>query len=101
MPPPRRKASATARNRGDAVTPTPISRRGFLVVGLSAVVLAGCTARPGPRATPNTAPSTPSPSPTPSPTPSRPPAPTSVAELLAQPRFAVAHRGSGDNWPEH
>ena len=85
------------------MTPTPISRRGFLVVGLSAVVLAGCTARPGPRATPNTAPSSPSPSPspTPSPTASRPPAPTSVAELLAQPRFAVAHRGSGDNWPEH
>ena len=29
------------------------------------------------------------------------PLPKSVEELLASPRFVVAHRGSGDNWPEH
>jgi glycerophosphoryl diester phosphodiesterase len=83
------------------VTPTPISRRGFLVVGLSAVVLAGCTTLPGPAPAP-TPTRTPTPSgPTAAPTPSRAPAPSTVSELLARPRFYVGHRGSGDNWPEH
>ncbi len=27
--------------------------------------------------------------------------PASVSALLASPRFLAAHRGSGDNWPEH
>ncbi|WP_341994816.1 glycerophosphodiester phosphodiesterase [Microbacterium sp. LWH7-1.2] len=83
------------------MTPSPISRRGFLIVGLSTALLAGCTAVPGPKPTPNAIPPSPSPSPSPTPTPSRPPAPSSVAELLARPRFYVGHRGSGDNWPEH
>lgn len=83
------------------MAPSPMSRRGFLVVGLSTALLAGCSALPGPRTTPGAVPPSPSPTISPTPTPSRAPAPSSVAELLARPRFYVGHRGSGDNWPEH
>ncbi|MGX5769695.1 glycerophosphodiester phosphodiesterase [Microbacterium trichothecenolyticum] len=83
------------------MTPSPISRRGFLIAGLSTALLAGCTAVPGSRSAPTTAAPSPSPTLSPSPTPSRPAAPSSIPELLARERFYVGHRGSGDNWPEH
>lgn len=57
-----------------------LSRRNALILGASGLFLAGCTpARPAAEA---------------------PPVHT-VASLFAQDRFLVAHRGSGDNWPEH
>ncbi len=82
------------------MAPSPISRRGFLIGGLSTVVLAGCSAPPRASRTPSeTIPAAPSPSGAPS--PSRAPIPLDVRELIGRPRFYVGHRGSGDNWPEH
>jgi glycerophosphoryl diester phosphodiesterase len=82
------------------MAPSPVSRRGFLIGGLSTLVLAGCSAPPG--AGPKPTESIPaSPSPSATPLPSRPPAPADVRELLSRSRFYVGHRGSGDNWPEH
>lgn len=57
-----------------------LSRRNAMILGASGLVLAGCTpARPAVEA----------------------PAHHTVAELFEKNRFLVAHRGSGDNWPEH
>jgi glycerophosphoryl diester phosphodiesterase len=57
-----------------------LSRRNAIILGTSAFFLAGCTpARLALEA---------------------PPVHT-VATLFGQDRFFVAHRGSGDNWPEH
>lgn len=90
---------------------TPVSRRGFLGLAAAGTLLgtAGCSVCPAPPAGP-----------------SRPRAeivpaasavaafraegalaspgesgPFTISELLAAPSFFVAHRGSGDNWPEH
>jgi glycerophosphoryl diester phosphodiesterase len=82
------------------MAPSPISRRVFLIGGLSTVVLAGCSAPPPANRNPSeTIPAAPSPSGVPS--PSRAPIPFDVRELIGRPRFYVGHRGSGDNWPEH
>ncbi|WP_163616608.1 glycerophosphodiester phosphodiesterase [Microbacterium sp. B35-30] len=82
------------------MAPSPMSRRGFLIGGLSTVVLAGCSAPPRASRSPSQAiPASPSPSGAPS--PSRAPIPLDVRELISRPRFYVGHRGSGDNWPEH
>ncbi|MDQ7876673.1 glycerophosphodiester phosphodiesterase [Microbacterium sp. QXD-8] len=82
------------------MAPSPISRRGFLIGGLSTMVLAGCSAPPRASRDPSaTIPAAPSPSGTPS--SSRAPIPFDVRELIRRPRFYVGHRGSGDNWPEH
>ncbi|WP_081801674.1 glycerophosphodiester phosphodiesterase [Arthrobacter sp. 9MFCol3.1] len=58
----------------------PLSRRQAILLGASGLFLAGCT-------------------------PARPPVETpeihTVATLFETNRFFVAHRGSGDNWPEH
>jgi glycerophosphoryl diester phosphodiesterase len=75
-----------------ATTPRALSRRDFLVLGGSVLLLAGCTSAPPGRAT--TAP------PSFTPTPSTDAVHT-VATLTATTPFYIAHRGSGDNWPEH
>jgi glycerophosphoryl diester phosphodiesterase len=82
------------------MAPSPMSRRGFLIGGLSTVVLAGCSAPP--RASRNPSETvTPSPSPSGAPSPSRAPIASDVRALISRPTFYVGHRGSGDNWPEH
>lgn len=68
---------------------TAISRRGFLGgTGAAAVLaLAGCAAGASAgQGAGETAPA---------------PAPVTIDALLADTPFYVAHRGSGDNWPEH
>lgn len=61
------------------------SRRAVLLGGLG-LALAGC-GRPEPGRQPRSV--------------ERAVGPPTVGELLSRPRFVVAHRGSGDNWPEH
>lgn len=74
-------------------TPWPrLSRRSLLGLGAGAVLapaLGGCARTPAPAGAPSS---------------DACPAfgrASTVAELLRQPRFLLAHRGSGDNWPEH
>jgi Glycerophosphoryl diester phosphodiesterase family len=57
-----------------------LTRRQAIALGASGLFLAGCSApKPAAKAAPV----------------------HTVASLLSQDRFFVAHRGSGDNWPEH
>lgn len=59
------------------------SRRAVLGAGaVAALLLAGC-------------------GPAESPAPTRRAPPYTIDDLLAQDSFVIAHRGSGDNWPEH
>jgi glycerophosphoryl diester phosphodiesterase len=80
-----------------------VSRRGFLIAAVSTALLTGCSGTPSTTLPTPVEPAAPSPTPSrpPSPTPSRPPAPADIRELVSRSRFFVAHRGSGDNWPEH
>lgn len=61
-----------------------VTRRAVLAFG-GLVLLVGCT--PTPRSNPGES--------------EGPRQARSVSDLLASPSFYVAHRGSGDNWPEH
>ncbi|WP_411721363.1 glycerophosphodiester phosphodiesterase [Mycetocola sp.] len=70
-----------------------LGRRQFVLGGAAALLLLPSCARTGTRIA----------SPTPS-TPSTPAAPqpvSTISELFALAPFYIAHRGSGDNWPEH
>lgn len=73
----------------------PLSRRTLLTGGAVTVVtlLGACASRQEPSAAPRSV-SAPAASPRPSPTP------VTVDALFAR-KFVIAHRGSGDNWPEH
>ena len=73
------------------MTPSPLySRRAFLALA-GVGLLVGCTPIAGP---------VPDSSAESSPMPTAPGA-TTVQALIASKSFFVAHRGSGDNWPEH
>lgn len=65
-----------------------LSRRTLLLGAGAAVLLGGCSHRA------NNRPVAPG-------TPTAEARVDTVDELLASPRFLVAHRGSGDSWPEH
>lgn len=67
------------------------SRRTFLVIGGSALLLSACQSDPGPQ---------PSVAATETSTITSPSVST-VDSLFSTQPFYVAHRGSGDNWPEH
>ena len=69
--------------------PVGVSRRGLITAVGSALFLAGC-AKPSDRSVAST--------PTTSTESQRG---TTVSSLLATSPFLIAHRGSGDNWPEH
>ncbi|GAB2615175.1 glycerophosphodiester phosphodiesterase [Pseudactinotalea suaedae] len=70
-----------------------LTRRGLLAGGFGALLLAGCTPTS----------QTPTPTVTSGPQESEDATPrvARVTDLIGQPSFVVAHRGSGDNWPEH
>lgn len=70
-----------------------LGRRDLLVFGGSALLLAGCSSL-GP------APARPSTNNAFTPTPYTGPAHT-IDDLVSTKPFFIAHRGSGDNWPEH
>lgn len=71
-----------------------LTRRGLLVGGVGAVLLvAGCTPPAGPPVAPTSQPDETDDAMTPE--------PAHVLDLIGSPAFVVAHRGSGDNWPEH
>jgi glycerophosphoryl diester phosphodiesterase len=75
------KSRRSASNPGTApVNPEFLSRRQAIALGASGLFLAGCsTAKPAVEAAPV----------------------HTVASLFGRESFFVAHRGSGDNWPEH
>ncbi|MFD1715610.1 glycerophosphodiester phosphodiesterase [Amnibacterium flavum] len=70
------------------------SRRGFLLIGGSTLLLAACAPTPAP---PRPSPTAASPTPPPAPTGG----PYTIDSLLETSPFFIAHRGSGDNWVEH
>lgn len=74
-----------------------LSRRSLLLLAGAGVALAACSSdRPGP-ASPSPSPATPR-SPETAPVEQRS---STIALLLAETPFVVAHRGSGDDWTEH
>lgn len=85
-------------------TDTPFGRRGFLALAAGGALamaggaaLTGCGACPTPA---GTAAALPTLEPIPE-VPLRAGGPYTVKDLLATKSFYIAHRGSGDNWPEH
>lgn len=75
-----RSGESGSASRNEPENYAPVSRRHAIILGASGLLLAGCTP-PRPRAEESPI--------------------HTVATLFGQDRFFVAHRGSGDNWPEH
>jgi len=87
---------------------TPFGRRGFLALAAQGALaaggalalgsaLTGCGGCPQPAATATTVPTL---SPVPD-VPLQAGGPYTIKDLLSTKNFYIAHRGSGDNWPEH